>query len=254
VDLVFNLASPASPADYLKMPLETLRVGAAGCENLLDLARRHGAAFVTASTSEVYGDPLVHPQVESYWGNVNPIGPRSVYDESKRYAEALTAACSRVFGQRTGIARIFNTYGPRLRPSDGRVVSNFICQALRGRPVTVYGAGGQTRSLCYVSDLVTGLARLAEKTRRLEPGGEPRPVNLGNPEEITILDLARKIIALCRSASPIVHRPLPADDPVRRCPDIGRARRELGWQPEVSTAEGLEKTVAWFRENLPAGD
>lgn len=246
---IFNLASPASPVDYLGLPLETLRAGARGCENLLGLARRDGAVFVQASTSEVYGDPLVHPQQETYWGNVNPVGPRSVYDESKRYAEALVCAFRRTFGLRTGIARIFNTYGPRLRPSDGRVVSNFIRQALAGEPLTVYGDGTQTRSLCYVSDLVGGLLKLASAAGSGAGEEAHLPVNLGNPEETTVIALARKIIALCGSKSVITHHPLPADDPVRRCPDISRAGRLLDWRPLVPAGEGLARTIAWFREN-----
>jgi dTDP-glucose 4,6-dehydratase len=244
IGLVFNLASPASPVDYYKYPLETLRVGSAGTENLLRLVLKEGAGFVLASTSEVYGDPKVHPQKEDYWGNVNPNGPRSVYDESKRYAEAVTAAYRRKSGLKIAIGRIFNTYGPRLRPADGRVVSNFISQALAGIPVTVYGDGRQTRSLCYVSDLVTGLTRLAEKA----DGKENVVINLGNPREITILELAQTIISLCRSRSGIVFKPLPDDDPARRCPDISRAKTILGWEPAVPLEEGLKKTIGWFKK------
>ena len=256
IDLVFNLASPASPVDYYRYPLETLRVGSAGTENLLELARKEDAFFVLASTSEVYGDPKVHPQKEDYWGNVNPNGPRSVYDESKRYAEAVTAAYRRKYGLKTAISRIFNTYGPRLRPADGRVVSNFISQALAGIPVTVYGDGGQTRSLCFVSDLVAGLARLAGKILPPHPtspavgGGEGIVVNLGNAREITILELAKTVISLCRSRSKIVFQPLPDDDPARRCPDISRAKTVLGWEPMVSLEEGLKKTIDWFRKKM----
>ena len=244
IDLVFNLASPASPVDYYRYPLETLRVGSAGTENLLELARKEGASFVLASTSEVYGDPEVHPQKENYWGNVNPNGPRSVYDESKRYAEAVTAAYRRKYGLKTAISRIFNTYGPRLRPADGRVVSNFISQALAGTPVTVYGDGGQTRSLCYISDLVTGLVRLAGKADAVDNV----VLNLGNAREITIMELAKTVIFLCRSRSEIVFQPLPDDDPARRCPDISQAKAVLGWEPTVSLEEGLKKTVEWFME------
>ena len=242
INLIFNLASPASPVDYYRYPLETLRVGSAGTENLLELAWKEGAFFVLASTSEVYGDPEVHPQKEDYWGNVNPNGLRSVYDESKRYAEAVTAAYRRKYGLKTATSRIFNTYGPRLRPADGRVVSNFILQALAGNPVTVYGDGSQTRSLCYVSDLVAGLVRLAGKASAVDNV----VVNLGNEREITILELAKMIISLCRSRSEIVFQLLPDDDPTRRCPDISRAKAILGWKPLVSLEEGLKKTISWF--------
>ncbi|MFH2068992.1 MAG: UDP-glucuronic acid decarboxylase family protein [Candidatus Omnitrophota bacterium] len=242
IDLIFNLASPASPVDYYRYPLETLRVGSIGTENLLELARKEDASFFLASTSEVYGDPKVHPQKEDYWGNVNPNGPRSVYDESKRYAEAITAAYRRKYGLKTATSRIFNTYGPRLRPADGRVVSNFISQALAGMPVTVYGDGGQTRSLCYVSDLVSGLVRLAGKANAVDN----IVLNLGNAREITILELAKTVISLCRSRSEIVFQPLPDDDPARRCPDISRAKAVLGWEPLVSLEEGLKKTIGWF--------
>ncbi|MBU2495016.1 MAG: SDR family oxidoreductase [Candidatus Omnitrophica bacterium] len=242
INFIFNLASPASPVDYYRYPLETLRVGSAGTENLLELARKEDAFFVLASTSEIYGDPKVHPQKEDYWGNVNPNGPRSVYDESKRYAEAVTAAYRRKYGLKIAISRIFNTYGPRLRPADGRVVSNFISQALAGTPVTVYGDGSQTRSLCYVSDLVTGLARLAGKANAVDNV----VVNLGNAREITILELAKTVIFLCRSRSEIVFQPLPEDDPARRCPDISQAKAVLDWEPMVSLEEGLRKTISWF--------
>ncbi len=243
INLIFNLASPASPVDYYRYPLETLRVGSIGTENLLELARKERAVFVLASTSEVYGDPVVHPQKEDYWGNVNPNGLRSVYDESKRYAEAVTAAYRRKYNLKTAISRIFNTYGPRLRPADGRVVSNFISQALAGSPVTVYGDGSQTRSLCYVSDLVAGLARLAGKA----DAADNVVVNLGNAREITILELAGMIISLCRSRSKIIFQSLPDDDPARRCPDISRAKEILDWEPLVPLEEGLKKTIGWFK-------
>ena len=243
INLIFNLASPASPVDYYRYPLETLRVGSIGTENLLELARKERAVFVLASTSEVYGDPVVHPQKEDYWGNVNPNGLRSVYDESKRYAEAVTAAYRRKYNLKTAISRIFNTYGPRLRPADGRVVSNFISQALAGSPVTVYGDGSQTRSLCYVSDLVAGLARLAGKA----DAADNVVMNLGNAREITILELAGMIISLCRSRSKIIFQSLPDDDPARRCPDISRAKEILDWEPLVPLEEGLKKTIGWFK-------
>ena len=243
INLIFNLASPASPVDYYRYPLETLRVGSVGTENLLELARKESASFVLASTSEVYGDPAVHPQKEDYWGNVNPNGPRSVYDESKRYAEAITAAYRRKYGIKTATSRIFNTYGPRLRPADGRVVSNFISQALAGTPVTVYGNGSQTRSLCYVFDLVAGLVRLSEKAST----ADNVVVNLGNSHEITILELSKMIISLCRSQSEIIFQPLPDDDPARRCPDISRAKAVLDWEPAVPLEEGLKKTIDWFQ-------
>ncbi|PWJ03610.1 epimerase [Streptomyces sp. NWU49] len=240
VDAVLNLASPASPVDYLELPLETLRVGSEGTRHLLDLARAEGARFVLASTSETYGDPLVHPQPESYWGNVNPVGPRSVYDEAKRYAEALTMAYRRTFGVDTGIVRIFNTYGPRMRAHDGRAVPTFIRQALAHEPITVAGDGSQTRSLCYVSDLVDGLVRMTDA--RLAG-----PLNLGDQEEIPVLRLAEWIRDLAASTSGIVHVPRPVDDPSVRRPDITRAREELGWSPEFSTERGLIETIDWFR-------
>ncbi|MFB7914204.1 UDP-glucuronic acid decarboxylase family protein [Streptomyces sp. NPDC056061] len=243
---VLNLASPASPVDYLELPLETLRVGSEGTRHLLDLARDKGARFVLASTSETYGDPLVHPQPESYWGNVNPVGPRSVYDEAKRYAEAITMAYRRTHGVDTGIVRIFNTYGPRMRANDGRAVPTFIRQALAGEPITVAGDGSQTRSLCYVSDLVDGLVRMAGHTHA-------GPVNLGNQEEISVLRLAEWIRELTASASGIVQVPRPVDDPSVRRPDTTRAHEDLGWQPRVSTARGLAETVAWFRDRLQGG-
>ncbi len=240
VDAVVHMASPASPPEYLRLPIETLRVGSRGTEMAIGLALRSGARFVVSSTSEVYGEPLVHPQPESYWGNVNPIGPRSVYDEAKRFMEALTVAHARTTGLRAGIARIFNTYGPRLRPSDGRVVSNFVVQALAGEPLTVYGDGSQTRSFCYVDDLVDGLVRLVD-------ADVLGPVNLGNPAEVTVAELARRIIELTGSTSEIEQRPLPADDPTRRRPDIGRAAELLGWSPTVTLADGLRKTIEWYR-------
>ncbi len=241
VDGVFNLASPASPPDYLALPLETLAVGSEGTRRGLELAHRHGARFLMASTSEVYGDPDVHPQTEQYWGNVNSIGPRSVYDEAKRFAEALTMAHHRTLGADVAIVRIFNTYGPRLRPDDGRVVSNFLIQALRGEPLTVYGDGSQTRSLCYVDDEVRGLMALFDS----ELTG---PVNIGNPDEYTVLELARTVVDLFRSPSPIVHRPLPVDDPTRRRPDITLARTALGWEPTTALRDGLARTAAAVAE------
>jgi dTDP-glucose 4,6-dehydratase len=246
VDLIYNLASPASPRDYLALPLETMATGALGTRNLLDLALRQKAVFVQASTSEVYGDPLQHPQQETYWGNVNPVGPRSVYDESKRYAEALTIAYHRKYGLRTRIARIFNTYGPRMKLNDGRVVPSFIAEALRGRPLTVFGTGEQTRSFCYVSDMTEALFRLASCP-------DPLPVNLGNPKEFTILRLAALIRRLTPGKSPIGFTTLPEDDPKRRRPDISRARRLLGWRPRVPLADGLKLTIEWFQSTDEAG-
>jgi len=240
VDCVVNLASPASPKDYLEHPIETLDAGSAGTRRTLELALEKRARYLLASTSECYGDPLVHPQVETYWGNVNPVGPRSCYDEAKRFAEALTMAYHRRHGLLTGIARIFNTYGPRMKLDDGRVVPAFLGQALRGEPLTVFGDGSQTRSFCYVSDLVDGLLRLMLS-------GEPHPVNLGNPREMTVLDFARQIRRMTGSHSEIVFLPLPEDDPKLRCPDISRARAVLGWEPRVSLEEGLGLTVEYFR-------
>ncbi|MER6100411.1 UDP-glucuronic acid decarboxylase family protein [Streptomyces sp. NPDC001728] len=239
VDAVAHLASPASPTDYLRHPLETLAVGSRGTENALRLALRHHARFILASTSEIYGDPLVHPQEETYWGNVNSIGPRSVYDEAKRYAEAVSAAYRRTHGVDVGIARIFNTYGPRMRPHDGRVVSSFITQALTGEPLTIYGDGGQTRSFCYVADLVRGLLALLDSS-------ELGPFNLGNPVERTVSELAGIVLEMTGSASEVKHHPLPVDDPVRRRPVITRAREVLGWEPEIDITEGLRRTVAYF--------
>ena len=241
VDAVLHLASPASPKDYLEHPIETLDAGSRGTREMLELARRSKALFLLASTSECYGDPEVHPQPETYWGHVNPVGPRSCYDEAKRFAEALTMAYHRAYGVRTRIARIFNTYGPRMKLEDGRVVPAFLDQALRGAPLTVYGDGSQTRSFCYVSDLIEGL-------RRLMDCDDPGPVNLGNPQEITVLEFARRILELTGSQSGIEFRPLPQDDPKRRRPDISKARRLLGWEPRVSLEEGLRLTIAWFRE------
>jgi dTDP-glucose 4,6-dehydratase len=243
VDWVLNLASPASPIDYLRLPLETLRVGSFGTHHTLDLARAKGARYLLTSTSEVYGDPQVHPQPESYWGNVNPNGPRSVYDEAKRYAEAATMAYHREFGLDIRIVRIFNTYGPRNRVDDGRVVPTFINQALRNEPLTVFGEGRQTRSFQYVDDLVEGLHLLMER-------GDHQPVNIGNPNEMTILQFARLIIELTGSASEIVYRPLPQDDPQIRQPDITRARGVLGWEPRVPVELGIRRTIDWYRSRI----
>jgi dTDP-glucose 4,6-dehydratase len=240
VDVVFNLASAASPKDYLAMPIETLAVGSTGTRNLLELALQRKAVFVQASTSEVYGDPLRHPQAESYWGNVNPVGPRSVYDEAKRFGEALVMAYHREHGLRTRIARIFNTYGPRMKLDDGRIVPTLVHQALTGRPLTVFGTGRQTRSFCYVSDMVDGLFRLAACT-------DPMPVNLGNPREFTVLRFAQVVKKLTGSRSPVSFETLPEDDPKRRKPDIRRARKLLEWQPKVKLEAGLERTITWFR-------
>jgi dTDP-glucose 4,6-dehydratase len=244
-DTIFNLASPASPVDYLRLPLETLRVGALGTAALLELAEQHGARLVLASTSEVYGDPLQHPQSETYWGNVNPIGPRSVYDEAKRFAEALTFAHHRVHDVDVGVARIFNTYGPGMRVDDGRMVPTFCRQAILGEPVTVAGDGTQTRSLCFVDDTVSALVALG----RAECAG---PVNIGNPQELTVLRAAHLIRELAGSASPIVHTAAVTDDPKRRCPDIDTARDQLHWAPAVAHVVGLAATVAWFRAELMA--
>ncbi len=240
VDFVFHMASPASPIDYARLPLHTLRVGAYGTHNALGLAKFKRARFLLASTSEVYGDPLVHPQPETYWGNVNPIGPRGVYDEAKRYAEALTMAYLRQQGVDTSIVRIFNTYGPRMRPNDGRAIPAFMSQALSEKPVTVFGDGSQTRSFCFVDDLVRGLVLLAES-------GEHEPVNIGNPYEMTLLEMAEQVVEATGSRSEIVFEALPVDDPKVRQPDITRARELLGWEPEVELREGLPKTVDYFR-------
>ena len=247
VDAVFHLASPASPVDYLKMPIQTLEAGSLGTRNALGLARARGARFILASTSEVYGDPLVNPQSEDYWGNVNTLGPRAVYDEAKRFAEALTVAYRRHRGMDTRIVRIFNTFGPRMRPDDGRVVSNFIVQALEGKPLTVYGSGRQTRSFCYVDDLIDGIVRLATAPRTDSIG---HPFNLGNPQERTVEDLAERILKLTGSSNPIERRELPEDDPKVRCPDISRARSVLGWEPKVDIDDGLRLTIDYFREAL----
>jgi len=236
VDVVYHFASPASPIDYLRLPLHTLKVGSYGTHHALGLAKLHRARFLLASTSEVYGDPQVHPQPESYWGHVNPIGPRGVYDEAKRYAEALTMAYHRQQGVDTSIIRIFNTYGPRMRPHDGRAIPTFLRQALRDRPITVFGDGSQTRSFCYVSDLVDGIIRLAES-------GLHTPVNVGNPNEFTLLELAEAVIAVTDSRSSVVHEALPMDDPKVRQPDISLARERLGWEPQVELLGGLRRTV-----------
>jgi dTDP-glucose 4,6-dehydratase len=244
LDGVLHFASPASPIDYLELPIPTLKVGALGTHNALGLAKEKGARFFLASTSEVYGDPLVHPQPETYWGNVNPVGPRGVYDESKRFAEALTMAYHRYHGLDTRIVRIFNTYGPRMRPRDGRVVSNFIVQALQNEPITIYGNGTQTRSFCYASDEVEGIYRLFMK-------GDNDPTNVGNPDEYTVRQLAEMVRELTQTSAPLVERPLPEDDPKIRKPDITRARTMLGWEPKVGIREGLQKTIDYFA-SLPA--
>jgi dTDP-glucose 4,6-dehydratase len=250
VDLVMDLASPASPDDFDRMPLEILAVGSAGTGHLLDLARADGARFLLASTSEVYGDPLVHPQPESYWGHVDPVGPRSCYDEAKRFAEALTMATARVHGTDVRIARIFNTYGPRMHANDGRVVTNFVVQALSGRPLTLFGDGSQTRSFCYVEDEVVGLLALADLA-----GPLPGPVNIGNPHEVTMRELAELVVELTGSSSPITTVPIPAGregDPVRRRPDITRAREVLGWAPSTDLREGLQRTIDALRREVAA--
>jgi dTDP-glucose 4,6-dehydratase len=243
VDYVLHCASPASPVDYLNLPLETLRVGSYGTHNMLELARQKKAVFLFTSTSEVYGDPLVHPQKESYWGHVNPIGVRSVYDEAKRYAEAVTFAYHRLFKLPVRVVRIFNTYGPRMNLQDGRVVPNFIYQSLKGQPLTVYGNGKQTRSFCYVDDEVEGILRLLFSK-------VPGPVNVGNPKEFTILEFAKIVRKLTGGHSRIVHRPLPLDDPKQRKPDISLARKALGWEPKVTLHDGLLRTIEWFKANL----
>ncbi|RKY56212.1 MAG: SDR family NAD-dependent epimerase/dehydratase [Candidatus Neomarinimicrobiota bacterium] len=243
IDYILHFASPASPADYLNYPIQTLKVGSLGTHKALGLAKKKKAKFLLASTSEVYGDPQVNPQSENYWGNVNPIGPRGVYDEAKRFAEALTMAYHRCHGVDTKIARIFNTYGPRMRKNDGRAVPNFITQALTGSPLTVFGNGSQTRSFCYISDLIEGVYKLL-----LSDINEP--VNLGNPNEITILELAKKIIDLTGSKSDIIFKPLPENDPKIRCPDISVAKNNLDWQPKVNLEQGLIKTINWFKSEL----
>ena len=236
IDFVYHFASPASPIDYLRLPLHTLKVGSYGTHHALGLAKHHRARFLTASTSEVYGDPQIHPQPESYWGHVNPIGPRGVYDEAKRYAEALTMAYHRQQGVDTAIVRIFNTYGPRMRPHDGRAIPTFMRQALQDRPITVFGDGSQTRSFCFVSDLIDGIIRLSES-------GLHHPVNVGNPNEFTLLELAREVIEVTGSSSQIIHEALPTDDPQVRQPDITLAREKLGWEPKVELREGLQRTL-----------
>ena len=246
LDFIFHFASPASPIDYLELPIQTLKVGALGTHNALGLAKAKGARLLLASTSEVYGDPLVHPQVETYWGNVNPIGPRGVYDEAKRFAEAIVMAYHRYHGVETRIVRIFNTYGPRMRPNDGRIVPAFCCQALKGEPMTVFGDGTQTRSFCYVADLIDGIFRLMMS-------GESDPVNIGNPRELSVMDFARTIKDLTKSASPIVHRPLPVDDPKVRQPNIGRARALLGWEPRMKLEDGLQRTIDYFATLIQKG-
>jgi dTDP-glucose 4,6-dehydratase len=246
VDAVLHFASAASPPHYLARPLETLAVGSRGTQHALDLARSTGARFLLASTSEIYGNPAEHPQTESYWGNVNPVGPRSVYDEAKRFAEAITTAYRNVHGVDTKIARIFNTYGPMLEPDDGRVISNFLAQALDGRKITVYGDGSQTRSFCFVDDEVAGLLALLESDWI-------GPMNIGNPEEYTVLEVARLVLDVTGAESEIVFEPLPETDPERRCPDISLARRELGWEPRIGLREGIERTLEWYRRHGSAG-
>jgi dTDP-glucose 4,6-dehydratase len=243
LDYLLHFASPASPIDYEKLPIQTLKVGSLGTHKALGLAKEKKATFLLASTSEVYGDPLLHPQSEEYWGNVNPIGPRGVYDEAKRFAEAMTMAYHRFHGVDTRIIRIFNTYGPRMRLEDGRAIPGFICQALRGEDLSVFGDGTQTRSFCFISDLVEGIYRVLMS-------GESQPVNLGNPQELTILQLAQTIVRLTESSSKIIFTPLPQDDPKRRQPDIARAKQLLGWEPKVEFGTGLGETVAYFREKL----
>lgn len=246
VDYVFNFASPASPVDYNRLGPETLLVGSAGTINTLEVARRYNAGYLHASTSECYGDPEVHPQVETYWGHVNPIGPRSVYDEAKRFSEAVTMAWHRYYELNTHMVRIFNTYGPRLQANDGRVISNFMMQALRGEPLTVYGEGKQTRSFCYVSDLIEGIVRLSRSD-------EHGPVNIGNPDEWTILECAQEVLRVTGSKSEIVFMPLPQDDPMQRCPDITKARTLLDWEPKVMLRDGLERTLEYFRVAVQMG-
>ncbi|MBR6021737.1 MAG: SDR family oxidoreductase [Kiritimatiellae bacterium] len=246
LDYIFHFASPASPIDYLELPIQTLKVGSLGTHNALGLAKAKGARLLLASTSEVYGDPLVHPQVESYWGNVNPIGPRGVYDEAKRFAEAIVMAYHRYHHLETRIVRIFNTYGPRMRPNDGRIVPAFCCQALKGEPMTVFGDGSQTRSFCYVSDLVEGIFRLMMSDC-------DTPVNIGNPRELSVLEFAVKIKELTHSDSPIVHKPLPVDDPKVRRPDISKAKSILGWEPVMPLEDGLSKTIDYFASLIKQG-
>jgi len=243
VDYIFHFASPASPIDYLQLPIQTLKVGALGTHNVLGLAKAKRAIMILASTSEVYGDPKVHPQPEEYWGNVNPVGPRGVYDEAKRYAEAITMAYHRQQGVNTRIVRIFNTYGPRMRKNDGRAIPAFITQALKGKDITVFGDGSQTRSFCYISDMVDGIFRLAQTNYHL-------PLNIGNPTEMSILELAKKIKSITGSSSKIVFHDLPVDDPTVRRPDTTKAKKILSWQPRVSFEEGMNKTIKWFKENI----
>jgi dTDP-glucose 4,6-dehydratase len=243
IDYILHFASPASPRDYLELPIQTLKVGSLGTHKALGLALQKKATFLLASTSEVYGDPQIHPQPESYWGFVNPVGPRGVYDEAKRFAEALTMAYHRYHGVDTRIVRIFNTYGPRMRPQDGRAIPTFIPQALRGEPVSIFGDGSQTRSFCYVSDLIEGIYRLLMSDIH-------EPVNIGNPEEKSILELTETILHLMGSKSKIIYKPLPTDDPKVRQPDIDKAKNELGWQPKIDLEEGLKITIDWFKERL----
>jgi dTDP-glucose 4,6-dehydratase len=245
INFIFNLASPASPVDYDRLGPETLLAGSAGTINTLNLARKYNAGYLHASTSECYGDPEVHPQVETYWGRVNPIGPRSVYDEAKRFSEAAVTAWHRYYGIDTHLVRIFNTYGPRLQANDGRVISNFMMQALAGEPLTIYGDGLQTRSFCYVSDLIDGIVRLAASS-------EHTPINIGNPTEFTMLECAHEVLEVTGSKSSIVHQPLPLDDPTRRRPDITKAHTLLGWEPKVSLSEGLHKSLAYFQSCVAA--
>jgi dTDP-glucose 4,6-dehydratase len=243
VDYVFNFASPASPVDYTRLGIETLEVGSLGTLQTLEIARKYKAGYLHASTSECYGDPEVHPQVETYWGNVNPVGPRSVYDEAKRFSEAAVMGYHRYYGVNTHLVRIFNTYGPRLQANDGRVISNFMIQALQGQPLTIYGDGSQTRSFCYVSDLIDGILRLSRSEEHM-------PVNIGNPVEWTILECAQEVLAVTGSKSEIVRKPLPQDDPTRRRPDITRARTLLGWEPKIALREGLLRSLDYFRESI----
>jgi len=243
INVIFHLSSPASPIDYLQLPIQTLKVGALGTHNILGLAKSKRAAMLLASTSEVYGDPLIHPQKEEYWGNVNPVGPRGVYDEAKRFAEAITTAYHKQQGVDTRIARIFNTFGPNMRLRDGRVIPNFIIQCLKGEDITAYGDGKQTRSFCYIEDMVEGLYKLSKSDYHY-------PVNLGNPNEITILELANKIKSLTNSTSKTIFNPLPVDDPKVRMPDISKAKKILKWEPKVNLEEGLVKTIGWFKDNL----
>jgi dTDP-glucose 4,6-dehydratase len=240
VDYIFNFASPASPPEYLRLGIETLRVGSVGVGNTLEIAARYGAGYLHASTSECYGDPLEHPQTESYWGHVNPVGPRSVYDEAKRFAEALVMAYHRSRGVNTHLVRIFNTYGPRLHPDDGRVVSNFMMQALRGKALTIYGDGSQTRSFCYVDDLIEGILRLSRSDEHM-------PVNIGNPSEFTILECAQAVLEATGSGSGLRFEALPVDDPTRRCPDIAKAKALLGWEPKIELKEGLRRSLDYFK-------